>query len=343
MELATLRVAAALEAAGIANVPLKGPLLARSLHGDPGMRFSRDIDVLVARDDLRRAVAALEPLGWRLEDGAGEPVLHLALTHGAGLPEVELHWRVHWYETEFARARPGARAARDPTASGACRPTTSSPRCCSTTRATASPGCATRPTPPPGGTRTPLRRGPPSWRPIAVEHPGLTRALSASAAVLDELVGRARRLASSRRIPSPWGARRAARLANPLMRGTPQQITAEISLVDGLLTPAGQRAAFLRRRVLVDPRQLPTRTARRPIALARVEHALRLARRMLLAAVAAACPSAAAAWARQRPLSGRRLRAAHRRGDCGVAQPGAFPADPMERVQPSPNATRPPS
>ena len=47
-------------------------------------------------------------------------------------------------------------------------------------------------------------------------------------------------------------------LANPLMHGTPQQITAEITLVDGLLTPAGQRAAFLRRRVLVDPRELPT-------------------------------------------------------------------------------------
>ncbi len=52
MELATLRLATALKAAGIANVPLKGPLLARSLHGDPGMHFSRDIDVLVARADL---------------------------------------------------------------------------------------------------------------------------------------------------------------------------------------------------------------------------------------------------------------------------------------------------
>ena len=112
MELTTLRVAAALETAGIANVPLKGPLLARSLHGDPGARFSRDIDVLVGREDLQRAAAALEPLGWRLERGAGEPVLHLALAHESGLPEVELHWRLHWYETEFAGARAGARAAR---------------------------------------------------------------------------------------------------------------------------------------------------------------------------------------------------------------------------------------
>ena len=40
------------------------------------------------------------------------------------------------------------------------------------------------------------------------------------------------------------------------MRGTPQQITAEITLVDGLLTPVGQRTAFVRRRVLVGSREL---------------------------------------------------------------------------------------
>ena len=282
MELATLRVATTLEAAGIANVPLKGPLLARTLHGDPGMRFSGDIDVLVTHDNLRRAVAALEPLGWRLQDGAADPVLHLALTHGAGLPKVELHWRVHWYETEFgaralARARPGPDGvrrlhatdelaalllyhARDGFA-GLRHPTDAAAWW---DAHAASPGAAV-------------------LAPVAVEHPGLTRALSASAAVLDVLVGvPAARLVEA---DPAWGARRAAGLANPLMHGTPQQITAEISLVDGLLTPAGQRAASLRRRVLVDPCQLPTRTARRPIALARVEHALRLTRRMLYAAV----------------------------------------------------------
>ena len=72
LELTTLSIATALEAAGVANAPLKGPLLARALHGDPGMRYSRDIDVLVARENFGRAVDALAPLGWRRAPGPGQ-------------------------------------------------------------------------------------------------------------------------------------------------------------------------------------------------------------------------------------------------------------------------------
>ena len=115
MELATLRVATALEASGVPNVPLKGPLLARALHGDPGMRQSRDVDVLVERGKLELAAGALGPLGWRREDGpAADPILHVRLVHDDALPDIELHWRVHWYETEFG-ARALARAQPDPT------------------------------------------------------------------------------------------------------------------------------------------------------------------------------------------------------------------------------------
>jgi len=284
MELATLRIAAALEAAGIANVPLKGPLLARSLHGDPGMRFSRDIDVLVAREDLGRAAAALEPLGWRRERRAGDPVLHLVLTHRSGLPEVELHWRVHWYETEFsasalARARPGLDGVRRLHAED---------ELAALLLFHARDGFA--------GLRHPIdaaawwdaHAGPPgvlALAPIALEHPGLARALCASAAVLDALVGvPADRLLPGAARPA-WGARRAVALANPLMHGKPQQITAEITLVDGLLAPAGQRAAFVRRRVLVGPDELPPGTARRSVVLARAEHVLRVLRRLALALV----------------------------------------------------------
>jgi 8-oxo-dGTP pyrophosphatase MutT (NUDIX family) len=112
-ELITLRIAAALEAAGIANVPLKGPLLARALHGDTAMRSSRDIDLLVARADLGPSVDTLAPLGWHVDAGAAAPVLHVRLVSDAGLPDVEIHWRVHWYECAFA-ARALARAIPGP-------------------------------------------------------------------------------------------------------------------------------------------------------------------------------------------------------------------------------------
>jgi hypothetical protein len=283
MELTTLRVAAALEKAGIANVPLKGPLLARSLHGDSAMRFSRDIDVLVARDDLRHAAAALDPLGWRLDNGAGEPVLHLALTHRSALPKVELHWRVHWYETEFA-ARALTRAERGP---DGVRRLQDDDELAALLLYHARDGFA--------GLRHPIDAA--AWwdahagapgvvvlAPIALEHPRLTRALSASASVLDQLVG----VPAGHLVPGtprpPWGVRQATALANPLMRGKPQQITAEIALVDGLLTPVDQRTSFVRRRMLLGSRELLGGPLRTPIALARAEHVLRLLRRMLLAA-----------------------------------------------------------
>jgi hypothetical protein len=283
LELTTLRIATALEAAGVANVPLKGPLLARALHGDPGMRYSRDVDVLVARHDLGRAVDALAPLGWRPEPGqAADPVLHISLIHEAGLPDIELHWRVHWYEAQFgaralARAEPGPDGVRRLRAED---------DLAALMLYQARDGFA--------GLRHPTDiaawwdahgadPGPPVVEPILREHPALRRALTAGAVLLERLVGApAARLVD---LPPrlPWGATRAIALANPLMRGRPQQITAEVSLVDGLLSPKGQRIAFFRRRVLPSARELPATD--RPIPLARAEHTLRVARRYLIAAV----------------------------------------------------------
>jgi hypothetical protein len=274
LELTTLNIAAALEAAGVANAPLKGPLLARALHGDPGMRYSRDIDVLVGREDFGRAVDALAPLGWRRAPGqARDPVLHLALVHEAGLPDIELHWRVHWYEGEFgaralARAVPGADGVRRLRAED---------DLAALMLYQARDGFA--------GLRHPTdiaawwdahgsADGAPLLDPIVRQHPGLTRALTASAVLLERMVSLpAARLIS---LPSrlPWGAARALSLANPLMQGSPEQITAEVSLVDGLLSPKGGRAAFLRRRALPDARDLPETAG--PLAIARVEHVLRL-------------------------------------------------------------------
>jgi Uncharacterised nucleotidyltransferase len=283
LELTTLRIATALEEAGVANVPLKGPLLARALHGDPGMRDSRDIDVLLAREDLGRAADALGPLGWRPKaEQSIDPVLHVALVHEAGLPDIELHWRVHWYEAEFGaealrRAEPGPDGVRrlrrvDDLAA--------------LMLYQARDGFA--------GLRHPTdiaawwdahgdEFDTPVVEPTARAYPGLRRALTASAVLLERLVGvpAARLIEPPARLP--WGAARAIALANPLMRGSPHQVLAEVSLVDGLLSPRGQRIAFLRRRALPSTHDLPSSSASRHVALARAEHALRIVRRYALA------------------------------------------------------------
>jgi hypothetical protein len=237
----------------------------------------------VARADLARAAGALAPLGWRARDRDDRPVLHLVLAHDAGLPEVELHWRLHWYETELgphvlARARPGPDGVRrlGPVDELAALLLYHARDGFAGLRHSTDIAAW-------WDARADQSDGPP-LAPIVREHQELTQALGASATVVDELAGvPAGGLVAARRLT--WGAQRATRLANPLMRGKPQQITAEVALVDGLLAPAGERAAFVTRRVLVAPRDLATGTVRRPIALARVEHVLRMTRRMLLACV----------------------------------------------------------
>jgi hypothetical protein len=284
LELVTLRVATALETAGVANVPLKGPLLARQLHGDPAMRYSRDIDVLVTRADFAPAVEALRGLGWRPETSVnGEPILHLRLLHDEGLPEVELHWRVHWYETEFgaralARAVPGADGVRR---------LSDVDGLAALLLYHARDGFA--------GLRHPIdvaawwdqraeAGAEPLLAPVVRAHPELAGSLHASAVVLERLVGVPARALVDVAGDLPWGARRAIALANPLMRGAPEQITADVSLVDGLLAPKGCRRDFVRRRVLPSGRDLPSTARRRPLAIARSEHAARLLRRYLIAA-----------------------------------------------------------
>ncbi len=51
--------------AAIPVIPLKGPLLAEALWDDPGLRPFTDLDLLVHRADVPRAVALLGTLGYR--------------------------------------------------------------------------------------------------------------------------------------------------------------------------------------------------------------------------------------------------------------------------------------
>jgi len=59
-----VRIARALDAAGIRHVFIKGIALSIQLYGDPVARGGRDIDVLVERDRTRDAEAILRDLGY---------------------------------------------------------------------------------------------------------------------------------------------------------------------------------------------------------------------------------------------------------------------------------------
>ena len=48
---------------------LKGPLLAERIYPEGALRPSVDLDLLVAENDLGRAVAALERAGWEADAG----------------------------------------------------------------------------------------------------------------------------------------------------------------------------------------------------------------------------------------------------------------------------------
>jgi hypothetical protein len=96
MECATAAVYRALGATGIPVVALKGAFLAERLYDEPGQRPSGDIDVLIPRDCVTRACAALSPLGYAPHGVAdANPVTKdLPLYHSEGGPPVELHWQL---------------------------------------------------------------------------------------------------------------------------------------------------------------------------------------------------------------------------------------------------------
>lgn len=53
--------------AGIRLISMKGPLLSVELYGDPSLRTSRDLDLLVAQEDLARADVILRGMGYEQE------------------------------------------------------------------------------------------------------------------------------------------------------------------------------------------------------------------------------------------------------------------------------------
>ena len=242
----------ALAAAGIRSAALKGPLLGEAIYGEPGRRPSSDVDLLVAAEDLANAVEVARGLGYEgpidrpMADGL--PLLHCSLTHkGSELPPLELHWRIHWYERRFARERllpPSPESPND------WRPARGDELAALLLYYVRDGFTGLRQACDLGAW---WDRFGPEVRDGALDetsaaYPELGPALAAAMARAKSAVGLPGSL--SRRELGPR-QRIAIRLAAraPVYRSR-EQLFAEIGLIDGLLTPPGGLAAFVRRQVV---------------------------------------------------------------------------------------------
>jgi hypothetical protein len=288
-ELISLAVLASLERAGITALGLKGSILARQLYDDPGARTVGDIDILVTAADLDHAVETVTRMGWRHDRPPARatrlPVLHETLSRD-GLPQVELHWRVHWYETQFA-ADVLARAQR----SEPHQPLVMTPadglaamllfyardgfyglRLAADVAAWWDRRCAEVDPNPQVDT-------------VATAYPALAAPLEVSATLLRALVGLPTDAA-----PTTARRRLAGQLATPFGDVDPAQVLANASLVDLLLAPSGQRVGAVGRELQKIPEDL-ARPLRPKDGLAayleRSEHGLRVFRRWAIALVSA--------------------------------------------------------
>lgn len=252
-EASTRALAGTLEAGGIQAMPLKGFLLGQTVYGDTGLRELGDVDLLVAPSDFEAACELLAASGHgRAPERSfdGRPVLHASFAPDRGPPiRVELHWRIHWYESAFseqllALAERGASGLREPTpAHGLAALLLFWIR----------DGLV--------GLRYPAdiagwwdrfdaRIGPGAVAEVAAAHPRLERALAVASATAVETIGLP---------PEPFGdllderGRRGAvarRLANWTARGDRDQAEANRVLIDSLVSPAGGQWSFVRRQLL---------------------------------------------------------------------------------------------
>jgi hypothetical protein len=289
-ELATLALLDELERKGIRALPLKGSVLAREIYGDVGVRTPGDIDILVAPEQLPAALEVVCGMGWTHQAVASHaaplPVLHETLLHPA-LPRVELHWRMHWYETRFA-VDALDRAQR----SGTHEPLVMQPAdgLAALTLFYARDGFA--------GLRMPADAA--AWwdarcdglevdrvtEDMALRYPHLAAPLRLGTELLGALVGLPTQLQAS-----SFRLRVAAELATPFEEVTAAVARAKVGLVDLLLAPRRGTRAALRRECQKIPAGLQrplTRDDDLSAHLARWEHQLRMLRRWAMAIAPAA-------------------------------------------------------
>lgn len=237
---------------------LKGPLQARRLHGDVGYRMSNDVDLLVAKNHLGPAAVVLADFGYTLEPtpvrSHGLPDIHTVLkTATGGLPRIDLHWRIHWYEDEFSwRLLVGSRME------GAFRQPEPDDDLAALMLFYARDGFF--------GLRAPVDiaawfgRYPVDEGPVLERHwqtyPGLRRAFTGAALATERAVG----VPAGLLAPTPRRGGRAPRLAANLASwnqvGDLDQLRANVAVVDALLSPPRELHRFLRRELFVTGREI---------------------------------------------------------------------------------------
>jgi Uncharacterised nucleotidyltransferase len=101
--------------AGISVMILKGPILSSELYGDVGLRQSNDLDLAVTPQNIDKARACLNDLGWNL-DSTWFPMTprqwesclryesQLSFDHPTSGCSLELHWRNWWDTPELTNA-----------------------------------------------------------------------------------------------------------------------------------------------------------------------------------------------------------------------------------------------
>src|SRR3546814_20195036 len=87
--------------AGIPALSLKGPALALLLWEDLRLRRCRDLDVLVAQENVPAAVQVLEAAGYRPPPPPGGLLRQLELTHEEEGFALDLHWNMTHAEMRF--------------------------------------------------------------------------------------------------------------------------------------------------------------------------------------------------------------------------------------------------
>jgi Uncharacterised nucleotidyltransferase len=246
------RLIGALTESGIRCAQLKGAPLSMALYGDLARRPSSDIDLLVEPESLPGAVEVVRGLGYMTPadptDRHGLPRLHFALDHASNsLPPVELHWRVHWYECQFAIERLLAPLGQ----AGHWRPAPAD-ELAALLLFYARDGFM--------NLRHAVDLG--AWWDTAsskLEPGALDEVLERHAALQPVLLTAGR--VAERAVGLPFSkltgraeAGRRARIAERLARCRPAssepQVHAEMGLIDGLLAPAGGYGEFLRRQII---------------------------------------------------------------------------------------------